>query len=221
LPKRYLRTHTREDIEHHLELYKRAEKDGAAVEIIHRGGTYLMTVLTRDRPGLFASLCGALASFGMNIVKAEAASNAAGFVLDLLRFTDPMRTLELNPSEMDELLHTIKGVVNGAIETGDLLKRRRGPPRPRREAKIAAAIRFDNRASDISTLIDFDGEDRPGLLYDLASALSRSGCDIEVLMIDTQAHKATDVFYVTRGGRKLDQAAQAKLHDDLLRAAEQ
>jgi [protein-PII] uridylyltransferase len=221
LPTRYLRTHTREEMEHHLELHKRAEKDGVAIEILDQDGTYSMTVLTRDRPGLFASLCGALASFGMNIVKAEAASNAAGSILDLLRFTDPMRTLELNPSEIDQVLYTVKSVVNGSIDVTDLLKRRRAPPRPRREAKIAATVRFDNQASDFCTLIDFIGEDRPGLLYDLASALSRAGCNIDVLLIDTQAHKAIDVFYVSRDGKKLDQDTQNRLHDELVRAAGQ
>ncbi|MGI8960693.1 MAG: HD domain-containing protein [Bryobacteraceae bacterium] len=221
LPTRYLRTHTREEIERHLALHKIAELNGVAVEIDHRGGAYLMTVLTRDRPGLFASLCGALASFGMNIVKAEASSNAADSILDLIRFTDPVRTLELNPSEIERLQQTVERVVNGTIAVADLLKRRRAAPRPSSEAKIPPVVRFDNQASDTSTLIDFVGEDRPGLLYDLASALSHAGCNIDVLMIDTQAHKAIDVFYVTREGEKLKEAAQNSLHFDLIRAATQ
>jgi [protein-PII] uridylyltransferase len=221
LPTRYLRTHTRGEIEHHLDLHKVAERNGVAVEIDHRGGAYLMTVLTRDRPGLFASLCGALASFGMNIVKAEASSNAVGFVLDLVRFTDPVRTLELNPSEIERLQHTVEHVIKGTVAVADLLKRRRAAPRPSRLARIQPIVRFDNQASDSSTLIDFIGEDRPGLLYDLASALSHAGCNIEVLMIDTQAHKAIDVFYVTQDGGKLDETTQSSLQRDLMRTVNQ
>jgi [protein-PII] uridylyltransferase len=221
LPTRYLRTHTREEIEHHLELHKNAERNGVAVEIEHRGGAYLMTVLARDCPGLFASLCGALASFGMNIVKAEASSNAVGSVLDLIRFTDPLRTLELNPSEIERLQHTVERVVKGTVALADLLKRRRAASHPSRGARIPPVVRFDNEASDSSTLIDFVGEDRPGLLYDLASALSHAGCNIEVLMIDTQAHKAIDVFYVTRDGGKLDETTRNSLQLDLIRAASQ
>ena len=48
-------------------------------------------------------------------------------------------------------------------------------------------------------------EDPPGLLYTIASAISADGCNIEVVLIDTQAHRAIDVFYITKGGRKLTQ----------------
>jgi hypothetical protein len=37
-------------------------------------------------------------------------------------------------------------------------------------------------------------------------------------MIDTEAHKALDVFYITYQGRKLDEAMQAKLKSGLMNA---
>jgi [protein-PII] uridylyltransferase len=58
-------------------------------------------------------------------------------------------------------------------------------------------------ASRTATLVEIVAEDRPGLLYDLASAISSNGGNIEVVLIDTQAHKAIDVFYATDGGKKL------------------
>lgn len=219
LPTRYLRTHTRAEIEHHLELDQKRKRHGVAVEITPESGAYLMTVLADDQPGLFAALCGSLASFGMNIVKAEAASNASGCALDLTRFTDPVRTLELNPSEIDRLQWTVECVINGSLAVADLLKRRRAAKRPTSGARIVPVVRFTNDASDAATLIDFVGEDRPGLLYDLTSAISAAGCNIELLMIDTEAHKALDAFYVTRNDEKLDEALQTRLRDDLTRVA--
>ncbi len=218
-PKRYIRTHSREQIEHHLQLAAIAKKEGVAVEISREAGAYLMTVLSHDRPGLFASLCGALASFGMDIVKGEASSNTQQYILDLIRFTDPLRTLELNPEEVNRLQWTVECVVKGSVQASDLLKRRRPTKRPTSDATIIPSIRFDNEASDSATLIDFVGEDRPGLLYDLASAISAAGCNLEVAMIDTEAHKAFDVFYVTRNGSKLESSELKPLEAGLLKAA--
>jgi [protein-PII] uridylyltransferase len=218
-PMRYLRTHTHTEIEHHLALEQQSHEAGIAVEIAPLAGAYLMTVLARDRPGLFAMVCGALAGFGMNIVRAEAFGNAHGVALEVMRFTDPMRTLELNPDEVDRLRWTIERAVSRSIEVNELLKRRRTSPRLSRGARILPAVRFNNEASDVSTLIDFTGEDRPGLLHDLASALAAAGCNIEVVMIDTEAHKAIDVFYVTCEGRKLDDPLQERLQIELMRAA--
>jgi len=48
--------------------------------------------------------------------------------------------------------------------------------------------------------------------------MSREGCNIEVVLIDTEAHKAIDVFYVTSEGAKLDAAHQERLRERLLQA---
>ncbi len=97
-PKRYLRTHSPQEIAAHFALDQVRKRDGVAVSIMRGAGAFEATVLADDHPGLFASLCGALASFGMNIVEAEAYGNAAGLALDVIRFSDPLGTLELNPS---------------------------------------------------------------------------------------------------------------------------
>jgi [protein-PII] uridylyltransferase len=66
--------------------------------------------------------------------------------------------------------------------------------------------------------VEIVAEDRPGLLYDLARSISEAGCNIEVVLIDTEAHKALDVFYVTRQGQKLDDSSQERLRENLLAA---
>jgi [protein-PII] uridylyltransferase len=219
LPTRYLRTHSREEIERHYQLMRKASMDEVGLEVVREAGAYILTVLTHDDAGLFSSLCGALASFGMNIVKAEAFSNTRGTVVDVFRFVDPSKTLELNPEETGRLEWTVQCVVRKTIDVRDLLKRRRPKRLPSTGAKIFPRVRFNNEASDTATLIDFVGEDRPGLLYDLTSTLSTRGCNIEVVMIDTEAHKAIDVFYVTYERKKLDVHLQESLREDLVSTA--
>ena len=174
-----------------------------------------LTLVAADRPGLFASAAGTLSSFGMNILNAEAFSNRRGLVLDTFHFADPNRTLDLNPSEIDRLRITAERVISGRRTVAELLQNRPKPDPPSRKARIPASVAFDADGSATATLIEIVAEDRPGLLYDLASAISSLGGNIEVVLIDTEAHKAIDVFYVTKGGRKLDAAERETLGDAL------
>ncbi|MEO8097824.1 MAG: HD domain-containing protein [Acidobacteriota bacterium] len=217
LPTRYLRTHTPLEIDAHYALARQLSSRPVALEIEHVRGFYRLTLLTRDRPALFTSVAGAISSFGLDIVKAEAFSNAAGVVLDTFTFGDPHRTLELNPSEVDRLRGVVRNVVEGKQDAEALL---RGRPRPllSTRAKVPPRVVFREDATEVATLIEIVAEDRPGLLHDLAAAISRTGCNIEVVMINTEAHRALDVFYVTHQGGKLELPMQAALKSELLAA---
>jgi [protein-PII] uridylyltransferase len=218
LPVRYLRTHSEAEIAEHVALAVKSEARGVAVDIRSLESAWQLTVITGDRPGLFAGMAGTLAGFGMNILHAEAFSNRRGQVLDTFIFADPTRTLELNPSEVDRLRATAERVILGKLDVRELLRNRPKPKPPSRKVRVPAAIRFDDEASATATLVEIVAEDRPGLLYDLASAISSSGGNIEVVLIDTQAHRAIDVFYVTVGGRKLTAEEQSAMGEELRKA---
>ena len=217
-PKRYLRTHSFRQIQQHVRLAELALSTGVAVDVTRTEGYWEAVLIANDRPGLFATLAGALASFGMNIVKAEAFGNRSGQILDTFAFTDPSRTLELNPPEVDRLRVMLERVAQGRTDIRKLLESRPRPKLPSRRASFHPTVSFDAQASAIATLIEIVAQDRPGLLSDLATAISASGCNIEVVLIDTQSHKALDVFYVTKRGRKLDHTEQEELNERLLKA---
>jgi [protein-PII] uridylyltransferase len=176
-----------------------------------------LTLVTEDRPGLFALIAGTLASFGMNILKAEAFANRHGAILDTFTFADPLRSLELNSSEGDRLRAMLERVVLGKADVKHMLQNRPKPVLPSRKSRIEPRVSFDSEASRSATLIQIVAEDRPGLLYDVAATLSGEGCNIEVVLIDTEAHKAIDVFYVTAGGQKLHWEKCERLADGLRR----
>ena len=215
-PTRYLRTHTPAEVEAHFRLSERSTQLGVAMDIDRLDGVYRLTIITADRPFLFASLAGALSSFGQNILRAEAFANARGQVLDTFVFADPGRTLELNPQEIDRLRVTLERVALGKVEVRQLLQSRPKPAPPSRKARIQPRVSFDSDASNLATLVEVIAEDRPGLLHELAAAFSSAGCNIEVVLIDTEAHKALDVFYVTAGGAKLTSTQQQVLEKKLL-----
>jgi len=215
LPLRYLRTHTPSEVEQHVRLHQQAAERGVALSLERRDGLYWLTLVTHDRPFLLASLAGALSQFGMNILKAEAFSNRLGMVLDTFVFQDPHRTLELNPSEADRFRRTVERAASGRMSAGSpVLQRPSGAP-GRRRPSLPPVISFDSEATPSATLIEVITDDRPGLLYDLAFTISAAGCNIELVLVDTHAHRAMDVFYVTRDGRKLDSEAEALLREAL------
>jgi len=217
-PTRYLRTHTEDEIGEHMALEARSRARGATVDIRRLETAWQMTLVARDRPGLFAGAAGTLASFGMNILRAEAFANRRGLVLDTFTFEDPVRTLDLNPSELDRLRTLAERVIAGKTDVRELLRNRPKPSLPSRKAHIPARVSFNAQASGTATLIEIVAEDRPGLLYDLASAISSNGANIEVVLIETEAHKAIDVFYVTAEGAKLDEEPQKVLGEALRKA---
>ena len=124
----------------------------------------------------------------------------------------------MNPTEADRLRMTIERVVLGKLDVKELLRNRPVPAPPSKRSRIAPTVSFDSGASDTATLIEVVSEDRPGLLYALTSAISSAGANIEVILIDTEAHKAIDVFYVTQEGKKLSGDQRAALRETLLEA---
>lgn len=202
LPPRYLRTHGEAEIARDMQLEAESKVKGAAVSVTHGDAAWHVNVVTKDRPFLFASIAAAISSFGFNILKAEAFSNNHGTIIDTFAFSDPLRNLEQNPGELNDVTRTILRTVKGETSVDELL-RRRPKVKPDPHAVAATRVQFDNDSSTTATLIELIAQDRPGLLYDVASVISKRGADIEVVLVDTEAKKALDVFYVTKSGNRL------------------
>ena len=215
-PRRYLAVHSATEIAAHLALYQKLGTDPVQTELLATRHGFSLTLLAADRPALFATISGVLTGWGMNINKADAFANAAGVVLDTFHFADLHRTLELNPSEAERFRKSLADVVNGKAPLEPLLKSRESAGRGRApKVTVETRINFDDASSAHSTLLEIVTQDHPGLLYEIGSALARLGCNIEVALIDTEGHKAIDVFYLTAQGKKLTTQKQELLREVL------
>ncbi len=219
LPVRYLRNYPAEKVIQHFNMAERLTADPVQLDLVRGRHWFELTLVTADRPFLFSNLAGVLAAWGMNIVKADAASNQAGLVVDNVFFTDPFRTLELNLPEWDRFRRSVADVLTGKDSLDKLLRDRlHSEKKKTTKVKVETRIDFDDEASSTSTLVQIIARDRLGLLHNISSHFSHQNCNIEIALIDTEGQMAIDVFYLTSNGAKLNPTHQKALKADLLEA---
>jgi [protein-PII] uridylyltransferase len=220
-PERYVLTRTREQVRTQFKMATQFAEDPVQLELRYSPTVSELTLVTRDRPQLFATVAGALAAWGMNIVTADAFSNRQWVVVDTFRFTDTFRTLEMNASEHEAFVKSVHDVLTGAVSVEKLLSGRRRGRRKAPLVEVETRVEFDDEASSHSTLLEVVTQDTAGLLRALSLTLAAHGCNIEVALVDTEGETAIDVFYLTRNGGKLDEVEERVLRRALIQAIEE
>ncbi len=191
----------------HFALAERAEQDAAAASarLMADWNAVEITVAARDRRGLFADLAGAMAGLGANIVGARVYTSASGGALDVFNVQDSLGGPygEGDARSLDRLLASLE-----QAGRGDGAKPSPEPAPLGRAAAFAVAPRVavDNDASDMATVVEVSGRDRPGLLQALARTFASAGLSVQSAHIESFGERAVDAFYlITADGLKLSE----------------
>ncbi len=217
-PERYVSTRTPETMLQHFRMTQHFAEEPFQMVFQHGASVSEITLVTQDRPRLFAGMAAALAGWGMNVVTADAFANAGGVIVDSFRFTDTFRTLELNVSERDRFVASVRDLVAGRSSVETLLSGRRRARRRAPRMVVETKIEFDAAASSHSTLLQVIAQDIPGLLRAISATLSDRGFNVEVALVDTEGEMAIDVFYLTSHGQRLREDQEMELRDALIAA---
>jgi [protein-PII] uridylyltransferase len=160
-----------------------------------RGVTEL-TVLAPDHPWLLSTLAGACAAAGANIVDAQIFTTTDGRALDTLAVSREFERDEDEARRAARIADTIEKALRGDLKLPDVVARR--SPKGRIKAfALEPEVLINNQWSNRYTVVEVTGLDRPGLLYELTSTLSKLNLNIASAHVATFGERVVDVFYVT------------------------
>ncbi len=158
-------------------------------------GVVELTVFAPDHPWLLSIIAGACAMAEANIVDAQIFTTTDGFALDTIAVSREFERDEDEERRAARVADTIEQVLRGAIKLPDLVATRL---KARYKAfAIEPEVTINNAWSDRYTMLEVTGLDRPGLLFELTTTLSKLNLNIASAHVATFGERVVDVFYIT------------------------
>jgi [protein-PII] uridylyltransferase len=194
----------------HARLMREAEASGTPLTVEKRvdprNAVTEITLYTADHPGLFSRIAGALAVSGANIVDARIMTMSNGMALDTFWVQDLAGRSFDRPDKLARLAVIFENVLTGDLKPHREFARPPAFPSRTRVFTVMPRVLADNTASRSHTVIEVNGRDRPGLLFELTRELTRLNLQISSAKISTYGEKVVDVFYVKNlFGHKVEQ----------------
>ena len=184
----------------HANFLKSAQEAGAVTTGVGfdtaRGVTEL-TVLAPDHPRLLSVIAGACAAAGANIVDAQIFTTTDGLALDTIAVS---REFEHNEDEARRALRiadSIERALRGELRLPEIMAKRTARKARLKAFAIEPEVMLNNQWSNRFTVVEVTGLDRPGLLYELTTTLSKLNLNIASAHVATFGERVVDVFYVT------------------------
>ena len=169
-----------------------------------RPGTYALTVVASDRPGLLSLIAGALSLSGLSILSAQAFTTEDGAALDVFEVQGLFEP-EIGEERWRGFRTTLRKAIEGRLSLESLVQEKRAYyPAPRRDIPVRVTV--DNDASDFFTVIEVGAPDRIGLLFDVTRTFAELRLDVHLAKVATYGARVVDAFYVRDElGRKIEE----------------
>ncbi len=209
----------------HAELMRRCEGEPTPfahdVKASSMGATE-MTLYTKDHPRLLAIFAGACAAAGARIVGAHIYTTRDGMALDTLSIQRAFPDDREETERAERIAGAVRAMLAGDRDLKKLMAEKRKAKPKLEPFSVEPQVIIDNTLSNDLSVIEVNGLDRIGLLYDLADALASLNLNIASAHVATFGEKVVDVFYVMdRAGNKIESDwAREKVHDQLMAALE-
>jgi [protein-PII] uridylyltransferase len=222
MPERYFLTVPEDDIPIHFELMRALGEQ--ALVCRHRHFPELefseFIVATRDQPGLFSKIAGALTANNLNILSARITTCDDGVALDVFRVSHGAGGMAMEEERWLRVERDLEAVLAGQRDLEAMVaesQRSRGAGR-KFVRRVATEITVDNRSSEQYTVVDVFTQDRVGLLFAITHTLFKLGMVIHLARISTNADQALDVFYISdaSGGKVVELEAMRRLRAALV-----
>jgi [protein-PII] uridylyltransferase len=170
-----------------------------------------LTVYTPDHPRLLALITGACAAAGANIMGAQIFTTTDGMALDTILIQREFPEEEDERRRGERIAELVRKALRGELRLKDAVSRAYRPQQRIKAFTVEPRVIIDNQSSNRFTVIEINGLDRLGLLYDLTEALYKLNLNIASAHITTFGEKAIDVFYVTDlTGAKIENTTRHK-----------
>jgi [protein-PII] uridylyltransferase len=224
LPDRYMLSVSSEAIARHFDMFRQLGPRPCVTDWRQsRKGPYtLLSVCARDRPGLLASLAGALTGSGLDILSVDIFTRDDGIVLDWFKVSEAMGSVAVQPvaaERFSAIDADIAAALEGRLNLATAVERQRTRQVRRKRKRATPPVVLFEKSDDPygGTVVEVRADDEPGLVYRIAATLAQLGMDIALAKIATEKNQALDVFYVTNpAGEALSPGEQAAVERSLI-----
>ena len=182
-------------------------------------GATEVTVVAPDHPRLLSIVAAACTAAGANIVDAQIFTTTDGLALDSILIEREFGRDEDELRRGQRIAQMVEKALRGEIQLQEVVREKIAAPKQREQAfDVEPEVNIDNELSNLYTVIEVAGLDRPGLLSELTSALARLSLNIGSAHIVTYGEKAVDAFYVTdlTGQKVRSTSRQAAIRRELI-----